>query len=374
MQILSATVCMLLCAMASFAEAVHYHHPHRPGGYGSGINSGGTAPFSSGAPSNAPYPVGNGTVGGLAGTGTRSIRTTITTIIQSTSYVTAPEGGGPQTSAGGAGASGGAAPPASGAQASLSGVTGDTGRGASSCASPVTVTITTDTTVTVTQVSSPSESQASVESPSTTISQAPIQSLAPVVPQSSVSIAAAGSSVGDGLSRVTAVTFQPPSSTSNVVVEKTDGQVGSTAPSEVGSAIPASSTATSVSIASATPVAPTSSSVAASTASSSPSTAPVGSKNLIPNGIKAGVAGYRSITGKSSWSKFSPHIGWYSDYWPNTPDSGSVTGVPMVSTSPTIYAYGRSCDTFANFSPSHSSGATATKAAMTPLASRLSKP
>lgn len=345
MQILSAPVYMVLCAMASIAEAVHYHHSHRPSGYGSGINSGGTAPFPSGAPSNAPFPAGNGTVGGLAGTRTRSIRTTITTIIQSTSYVTAPEGGDSQMSAGGAGASGGAAPPASGAPVSaLSGIPGKPSERASSCASPETVTITKDTTVTVTQVSGPSEPQASVESPSAKTSQAPIQSLAsvkslaPVVPQSSASIAAAGSSVGDGLSSVATVTYQPPSSTSKMVVEQTDGQVGYTAPSEVGSTIPASSTATSVSRASGTSAAPTPFSVAAGTASSSPSAAPVSSKSLTPNGIKAGVAGYRSITGKSSWSKFSPHIGWYSDYWPNTPDSGSVTGVPMVSTSPTIYA------------------------------------
>ena len=43
------------------------------------------------------------------------------------------------------------------------------------------------------------------------------------------------------------------------------------------------------------------------------------------------MAGYVSITEKSSWSQFTPHIGWYSDYWPNTTDFGSVKGIPMVS-------------------------------------------
>ena len=75
----------------------------------------------------------------------------------------------------------------------------------------------------------------------------------------------------------------------------------------------------------------TTSGVPVSTASPRPSTASVGSESLIPNGVKAGVAGYRSITDKSSWTQFTPHIGWYSDYWPDTPDSGSVTGVGMVS-------------------------------------------
>ena len=73
------------------------------------------------------------------------------------------------------------------------------------------------------------------------------------------------------------------------------------------------------------------SSFPASTASTHSSTASVGSKSLTPHGVKAGVAGYRSITDKSSWDQFTSHIGWYSDYWPDTPDSGSVTGVGMVS-------------------------------------------
>ena len=55
------------------------------------------------------------------------------------------------------------------------------------------------------------------------------------------------------------------------------------------------------------------------------------SSSLSPNGIKAGVAGYRSITGMADWDKITPYIGWYSDYFPDTPDSGKVAGIPMVS-------------------------------------------
>ena len=72
-------------------------------------------------------------------------------------------------------------------------------------------------------------------------------------------------------------------------------------------------------------------SITASSASTSPSGDLTKSNGLTPNGIKAGVAGYVSITENSSWSQFRPHIGWYSDYWPNTIDSGSVKGIPMVS-------------------------------------------
>lgn len=358
MQSLFATVWLTLCAIAPFAQAVHSHHSHRKSsGYRSVVNSGApfssgsdAAPFPSGAPLNAPFPLGNGTVGGPTGTGTGSISTTITISIQSTIYVTSPEGGISPTSGGGAGGSAGPALPASGAPISASsGNPGIPGEGASSCASPVTLTITVDTTVTVTQVSSASESpiepqaaaglSSAATSQASIQSQAPIQSMAPAVLQSSVPIAAASSSVTNGLSSAAAVAYQAPSSTTNAVVEQTDGQVGYSAPTQISSSTPASSTPASIPIASATSVAPVSPSVAATTASSSLSSAHVSSNSLTPNGIKAGVAGYRSITGKSSWSQFTPHIGWYSDYWPNTPASGSVTGVPMVSPhSPASYA------------------------------------
>ncbi len=354
MQSLSANVCLVLCAIAPFVEAVHHHHSHRrPSGYDSLTNSGSAsspgsdaAPFPSGTPSNAPFPLGNSTVGGPTGTGTGSISTTITISIQSTIYLTAPEGGPSSTPAGGAGGSGEEAPPASGAPLSASSSnSGIPVEGASSCASPVTVTITTDTTVTLTQLSRPSESpirsQAQVESPSAATSQPPIQSPASarVIPQSSAPIAAASNSVENGSSSVAVVAYQAPSSTPKTVAGETGGQVGYSTPAQVASSPPASSTPASVPIAPATSAVPVSSSAAASTALRSLSSAPVSSNTLTPNGIKAGVAGYRSITGKSSWSQFTPHIGWYSDYWPNTPDSGSVTGVPMVSPhSATFYA------------------------------------
>lgn len=348
MQSLSATVYLTLCAIAPFTQAVHSHHSHsRSSGYRSVINSGtpstpgsNAAPFPIGAPSNGPFPLGNGTVGGPTGTGTGSISTTITISIQSTIYVTAPEGERSPTSAGGADGSAGATGPALGAPMSaLSNIPGTLGEVVSSCVSPVTVTTTTDTTVTVIQVSSPSgnpiESQAPLGSLSAgtsqarSQSQATVQSSAPVAPQPSVPIATASS--------VAVVASQAPGSTTNTVVELTDRQVGYSVPSQIASSTPASSTLASIPIASAT----SSSLVSSSIATSTPSSALVSSNNLTPNGIKAGVAGYRSITAKSSWSQFSPHIGWYSDYWPNTPDSGSVTGVPMVSPySPTSYAQG----------------------------------
>lgn len=73
------------------------------------------------------------------------------------------------------------------------------------------------------------------------------------------------------------------------------------------------------------------SSVVARAVATGPTMAPTNNNNLTANGIKAGVAGYRSITEKAAWSQLESHIGWYSDYWPDTPDSGSVTGIGMVS-------------------------------------------
>ena len=53
------------------------------------------------------------------------------------------------------------------------------------------------------------------------------------------------------------------------------------------------------------------------------------------NGIKAGLSGYPKINlySKPGMDAFAPHIGWYSDYTPSTPDYGKVQGIPMVSSS-----------------------------------------
>ena len=72
-------------------------------------------------------------------------------------------------------------------------------------------------------------------------------------------------------------------------------------------------------------------SITASSASTSHSGHLTNYNVLTPNRVRAGVGGYVSITEKSSWSQFTPHIGWYSDYWPNTTDSGSVKRIPTVS-------------------------------------------
>jgi hypothetical protein len=45
---------------------------------------------------------------------------------------------------------------------------------------------------------------------------------------------------------------------------------------------------------------------------------------------KAGLSGYPSIQNTKAFQSLAPYIGWYSDYNPDTPDSGSVQGVPML--------------------------------------------
>lgn len=45
---------------------------------------------------------------------------------------------------------------------------------------------------------------------------------------------------------------------------------------------------------------------------------------------KAGLSGYPGIQNIQAFKDLSPYIGWYSDYNPNTPNAGSVQGVPML--------------------------------------------
>ena len=59
-------------------------------------------------------------------------------------------------------------------------------------------------------------------------------------------------------------------------------------------------------------------------------TSSTAASGLIPNGIKAGIAGFPGITARKDWDLFTPYIGWYTDYWPNTTDSEGVKGIPMV--------------------------------------------
>ncbi|KAK0827227.1 hypothetical protein LTR03_016947 [Friedmanniomyces endolithicus] len=73
---------------------------------------------------------------------------------------------------------------------------------------------------------------------------------------------------------------------------------------------------------------------AASSSAASSAAAPSGSgvsaSNLTPNGKKAGLSGYIGIQNTQSFSDMAPHISWYSDYTPNTPDEQGVTGIGML--------------------------------------------
>ena len=350
--------------------AQHHHHlRHRDLPYPTGGQaSSGVGPFPSGAITGVPYPAGNGTSKGATGTGTGVI-TTVTDIVyttlESTIYQTSPEAAGPQatgvangspnegqdllaaTSGAAAADNGGASAsgyvtPGSGASAVPIGLTNEGG----SCAVPTTVTMTTDFYVTVTAggaSQTPSASQAPIQSQSVPPSPSPILpqpiipghsplmsetasitplASAPINPSASSAAAAVGPvSSNDGLP------YAPPSSASSSTTEQREDQPGFVPPTmSIATATTPSQTLSAVTE---TPPA----SIAASVAPAASSTASIGSKSLIPNGKKAGVAGYRSITDKSSWGQFTAHIGWYSDYWPNTPDSGSVTGVGMVGLS-----------------------------------------
>ena len=53
-------------------------------------------------------------------------------------------------------------------------------------------------------------------------------------------------------------------------------------------------------------------------------------KHLSPHGKKAGLSGYVGIQGKAAFHQLAPHISWYSDYTPNTPNFHGVKGVGML--------------------------------------------
>ncbi|KAF2768382.1 hypothetical protein EJ03DRAFT_244179, partial [Teratosphaeria nubilosa] len=52
--------------------------------------------------------------------------------------------------------------------------------------------------------------------------------------------------------------------------------------------------------------------------------------NLTPNGKKAGLSGFVGCQEESAFTQLAPHIGWYSDYTPNTPDAHGVKGIGML--------------------------------------------
>ncbi len=255
----------------------------------------------------------------------------------------------------------------SGSPASPSAVLG--GLGETTCPISITVTITQDTTVTVTAPASPS--QAAFKS------ETPVESQ-PIIPPAAGSNTAARAPTGTIYLTSTSVNYITPgqAATSQIPVQvMSDGLVmkptatsarveAATAAAEASS--PASSVAVTAEysqthrqtassaplIASSTdtsPAAPvqeatqaatvlSSAMAAAYTNTAAASVAPVASSgststsssSLTPNGIKAGIAGFRTITDKPDWDKFTPFIGWYSDYFPDTPGSGKVSGIPMV--------------------------------------------
>ncbi|KAK1036393.1 hypothetical protein LTR33_016356 [Friedmanniomyces endolithicus] len=94
------------------------------------------------------------------------------------------------------------------------------------------------------------------------------------------------------------------------------------------------SSAVSVAAYSSSSAAAPSSYVASSSSTASSATAPSGSgvsaSNLTPSGKKAGLSGYIGIQNTQSFSDMAPHISWYSDYTPNTPDEQGVTGIGML--------------------------------------------
>lgn len=336
------------------------------------------------APATAPYSIGNGTVGAGAGTGTGG--PTGTTTLYSTRFITVEEtpvstalaslpigGESPISTSGPVEGASGAAPfeapvsEHSGSPASPSAVLG--GLGESICPISITVTITQDTTVTVTAPTSPS--QAALKS------ETPVESQ-PIIPPAAGSNTAARAPTGTIHLTSTSVNYITPgqAATSQIPVQvMSDGLVmkptATSAPVEAATAAAeASSPASSVAVTAeysqnhqqtassapliasnidTSPAAPvqeatqaatvlSSATAAAYTNTAAASVAPVASSgststsssSLTPNGIKAGIAGFRTITDKPDWDKFTPFIGWYSDYFPDTPGSGKVSGIPMV--------------------------------------------
>lgn len=330
----SAALSLVLCAIASFTDAAYHHSSHRrPSGYGHSILPSVDGPFASGSGipvstlPKAPYPIGNGTVGGSTGTGTASISITTTAALDSMIYVSSlGEAQSPISTDGGRGPS----------------------EEVSSCDLPVIITVTQEATITSTMAAVPAQSP--LESQSAPLNQPPSQSQ-----QSSNPLPVASSipSVAPAAGEA-----QVPNASSASTIS---------APEKIVSQLRALGVVLSPAV-SATVAVPASAKIVASTSSTKPSSAQTGGNGLIPNGVKAGVAGYRSITDKSSWSQFTPHIGWYSDYWPDTPDSVTVTGVRMVSDRQLLSDF-RIADPYL-----FSSGVTATRVVMTPTVSLPSKP
>lgn len=350
-----------------------------------------TAPYPIG---NGTTAAGTGTgTGGPTGTITRSITQYITIDESplSTALASVPIGGESPVSTGAVEAPGSTAPasPEESAPRSVSsslivspsGILG--GAGESTCPVPITVTVTQDTTVTVTEPASPSltsiESVAPVESqpsePSAAASSsaalAPVESQSPL-PSAAASTNAALAATTDTLDLTSAtISSNVPvqaATTQASVQEMSDGQVvdpaSTNAPVEVElDAVPATSSPTSSITYSSVPfvaygadnVSGSQSEEATSTAQTSSSTLPAvdtyiaatstvasvlspassgststSSSSLTPNNIKAGISGYRSITEVADWDLFTPYIGWYSDYFPDTPASGQVAGIPML--------------------------------------------
>ncbi|KAF2719832.1 glycoside hydrolase family 128 protein [Polychaeton citri CBS 116435] len=169
-----------------------------------------------------------------------------------------------------------------------------------------------------------SSSASSEAAPSTTSAAVPATTLTTSVASSSTEAALPTSSEVES---TTSIAASSPSSSSS-------------SPSSTWSATSSSSTAdpTYAVTTSSSAAAPSSSSSTAevkepaSSTSSSPSSYSTGitKSNLTPNGRKAGLSGYIGIQEKNAFSDLAPHISWYSDYTPNTPDSNGVKGIGML--------------------------------------------
>ena len=304
-------------------RATHRLQSHRrPSGYRSSIFSltesslaSDSGKLASAHPS-APYPSGNGTVLGHTGIGAVSTSTTITMTVQSTVYIASFWENVSTSSANGAG---GLDRPARSSSTvpdfESSAILGGTGEEASACGALATVTVTQGTTVTITIAESPSQN--SPISQFTSLSQVSVQHQASVHSQAqdtpksqdAIDVSSSKTSLGPAASDAE-VPERLATSPASLTGHATSQHVELTT-------VPSSST-----------------SIASGTASASLASTASSPNTLTPNGIKAGVAGYRSITEKSSWSQFTSQIGWYSDYWPDTPDSGTVSGIGMVSPLP----------------------------------------
>jgi len=272
---------------------------------------------------SAPYPSGNGTVLGHTGIGAVSMSTTITVTAQSTAYIASF---GEDVSTSSANGTGGLDRPARSSSTvpdfGSSAILGGPGEEASACGALATVTVTQGTTVTITIAESPSQN--SPISQFTSLSQVSVQHQASVhsqpqdtpKSQDAIDVSSSKTSLGPAASDAE-VPERLAASPASLTGRATSQHVELTT-------VPSSST-------SAIFVAPASSTIASGTASASLASTASSPNTLTPNGIKAGVAGYRSIAEKSSWNQFTSQIGWYSDYWPDTPDSGTVSGIGMVS-------------------------------------------